>query len=195
MIVKGTGRFRGAGGRNFSWSWRGNNAVLRRHVRADNRVLHAEDVGSFDPANLGLGDLTLFPLVIGDGSGAGVYNGTPVGTYSLDGVPIGPDQHFGTAQSIIGPGTFSLAGTIWYPGVTGLNPDGVSGPIHRMVTNEGEIWFNYTYYFDLDLAFGVIKRADFRVVGGTGMFEGAKGQRRLMAKHCGHSSVRDLFFR
>ncbi len=136
-------------------------------------------------------------FVIGDGSGQGIYGGTPIGTYTLtcneddddhghghgghghgdDEVLTGPDQHFGTAQSIIGPGTLSPAGTFWFPGVTGLNPDGVSGPIHRMVLTdlEEEIWFNYFYYFELDPAFGITGRADFRVVGGTGRFEGATG--------------------
>ena len=210
VIVGGTGRYAGARGsfrvtavndpylptdfsRNFSWSWRGNITVPRGHHRDNVCILHTEGVGVFDPANLGLGDPddVPFPFVIGNGLGNGIYNGTPTGTYTLecdDGdhghggdVLSGPDQHFGTAQSIIGPGTISPAGTFWYPGVTGMNPDGSGRPIHRMVLTdpdpnlEEEIWFNYFYYFELDPAFGITGRADFRVVGGTGRFEGATG--------------------
>ena len=45
-----------------------------------------------------------------------------------------------------------------------------------MVTDLGEIWFKNTYYFELDGVAGmIIGRADFRVVGGTELFEDAKG--------------------
>jgi hypothetical protein len=211
VIVRGTGRYEGAKGsfrvnavndpylptdfnRNFSWSWFGNIATPPGQKRDNVCVLHTEGDGVFDPANLGLGDPNMvpFPFVIGDGSGTAVYNGTPTGTFTLvcdddsgngeGGMMLsGPDQHFGSSQSIIGPGTISPAGTFWYPVVSGLNPDGVSGPIHRMVLTDlgEEIWFHYSSaFFELnpntpdDFLTG---RADFRVVGGTGRFEGAGG--------------------
>lgn len=194
VIVGGTGQFRGAKGSfrvtaindpffltdfawNFSWSWTGNIVVPNNPDDCVVLTLATQGEGVFDPANLGVGDPADFPFVIGDGLGEGIYNGTPVGEASLDGVTIGPDQHWGTAQSI-SPGIPSPASTIWFPGVTGENPRDDAGAqlIHIMATELGEIWFNYRYYFDLDLGAGVIVgRADFRVVGGTDMFEGAGG--------------------
>lgn len=194
VATGGTGRFRNARGSfrvtainepfaltdfawKFSWSWTGNIAVPNNHDKANVMTLSTEGNGDFAPANLGIGDPAAFPFVIGDGSGAGVYDGTPVGEASLDGMSIGPDQHWGTAQSIR-PGLLSPAFTIWYPGVTGENPrDDAGGQlIHIMATELGEIWFNYKHYFELDDMAGVIiGRAAFHVVGGTGMFKGAKG--------------------
>jgi hypothetical protein len=193
-IVKGTGQYRGAKGSfrvnavndpfyltdpswNFSWTWSGNIAVPSNPDDCLVLTLETHGEGVFDPANLGLGDPDVipFPFIVGDGSGEGIYDGTPTGQASLDGVPIGPDQHFGVAQSI-SPGLLSPASTVWYPGVTGENPDGSGRLIHIMVTDLGEIWFENTYYFELDGVAGmIIGRADFRVVGGTEMFEGAGG--------------------
>jgi hypothetical protein len=193
-IVEGTGQLRGAKGGfrvnaindpfsltdevwTFSWSWQGNVTVPNRPDDCTVLRLTTNGEGTFDPANLGLGDPTQipFPFIIGDGSGEGIYDGTPTGEFSLDGVVIGPDQHFGTAQSI-SPGVLSPVSTIWYPGRSGENPDGSGRLIHIMRTEPGEIWFEYTHFFELDSVAGlIIGLADFRVVGGTGLFEGATG--------------------
>jgi hypothetical protein len=192
-IVEGTGQLRGAKGGfrvtaindpfsltdpywNFSWSWRGNVTVPNRPEDCLVLRLTTTGEGTFDPANLGLGDpdQITFPFIIGDGSGEGIYDGTPTGEYSLDGL-TGPDQHFGTAQSI-SPGVLSPVSTIWYPGMTGENPDGSGRLIHIMATDRGEIWFKYTHFFELDFDAGlIVGLADFRVVGGTGLFEEATG--------------------
>ncbi len=195
VYVGGTGRFRNVKGRvrvnavnepfsltdfawNFSFSWTGNLTLPNRPDRANVVELSTQGQGSFDPANLGVGDPAMipFPFIIGDGSGKGIYDGTPTGTATIGGM-MSEDQHWGTAQSIR-PGILSQDLTVWYPGVTGANPrpDAVGEPIHIMATDFGEIYFNYRYYFELDDDAGVIiGRAAFRVVGGTEMFEGATG--------------------
>jgi hypothetical protein len=195
VYVKGTGRFRNVKGSvrvnavnepfsltdfawNFSFSWTGNLALPNRPDNANVVELSTQGLGSFDPANLGVGDPAMipFPFIIGDGSGAGIYDGTPTGTATIGGM-MSPDQHWGTAQSTR-PGILSQDLTVWYPGVTGANPRADAGGalIHIMATDFGEIHFNYRYYFELDDVAGVIiGRAAFHVVGGTGMFDGAGG--------------------
>jgi hypothetical protein len=197
-IVRGTGRMRNAKGTldvvavnnpftfedphwSFGWSWSGimkiKSNATKHYIR-----LHADGSGVFDPANLGVGDPASlpFPIIIGDGSGAGVYDGTPTGSnFRMDGKLVGTgfDQHFGTAQSITTGIPFG--NSVLYPGVSGDNPDGSGRPIHIMRTDAGELWFEYTYFFELDPFFGdngaIIGRADFRVVGGTGQYKRASG--------------------
>ena len=159
VYVGGTGRFRNAKGSNrvtaindpfsltdFAWNfdftWTGNLTLPNNRDHANIVELSTVGEGCFAPANIGR-QLPLplpqlpFPLVIGDGSGEGIYDGTPEGEASLDGIPIGPDQHWGTAQSIR-PGNFSLAGTIWYPGISGANPRRT--PAVRRFTSWQPIW-------------------------------------------------------
>lgn len=196
-IVRGTGKFRGATGQftvsatndpfrltdanwNFSWNWAGDIQLPKKNKHRPRPVilrLSTQGRGIFDPANIGQGDPAVFgfPAIIGDGSGEGIYDGTPRGLLRLNGRHFGPDQHFGTAQSN-GPGLVSPAGTYWYPGQSGANPDGSGRKIHKQKTLLGEIWYEYRYFFELDLAAGVITgRADFRVVGGTWLFWRSKG--------------------
>jgi len=203
-VVKGTGQFLGARGNfdvtavnepfnpqtdpvwQFSWSWTGKLKIPKRRFapKCFTFQLETGGFGVFDPANLGLGDPNVypFPVVIGDGSGTGVYDGTPTGNeFRLNGHLVGNgfDRHFGTAQSI-SPGVFiPSAGVIRYPGVSGENPDGSGRKIHVMKTWLGEIWFHNTYYFELDPAAGtagtIVANADFRVLGGTWLFKYARG--------------------
>ncbi len=191
-VVEGTGRFRGIRGQgtlvatnvpfsfddpvwNFNWEWTFNYRV--KHTFGFQIPFSTEGDGIFDPANLGAGDpgQVPFPLIIGDGSGTATYDGTPTGTFSLFGIPLGPDQHFGVAQSVF-IGWPSVNGTVWYPGVDGPNPDGSGREIHIMQTWLGQIWFEKTYFFELDdIAGTLIGRCDFRVVGGTFLFRHATG--------------------
>jgi hypothetical protein len=202
-IVEGTGRFLGAKGQfeveatnqpfnpqadffwNFTWSWDGLIKVPKRRFfrnRCIQLKLTANGHGKFDPANLGLGDPEIFgPLIIGDGSGEGIYDGTPTGNdFRLNGFLIGNgwDQHFGNAQSI-SPGVPQPSGKVRFPGVSGENPDGSGRKIHIMKTLLGEIWFTNQYYFELDPEAGdkgtIMARADFRIVGGTFFFRRALG--------------------
>ncbi len=190
QIVSGTGRFRGATGSfdvvatnkpflltdaawEFDWTWAGR-VRLRRNALQNYSILTTEGLGTFDPANLGVGTPDLFPLVIGDGSGLAIYDGTPVGSnHRLDGILVnsGNDQHFGTAQSV-SLGVPTTSGLFQYPGT-----DGNAGQdIHRMVTDIGELWLQKDYYFELDLTQGtLVAPVDFRVIGGTGLYRGAKG--------------------
>ena len=118
-----------------------------------------------------------FPFVIGDGSGTGVYDGTPTGNeFRLNGELVGDgfDQHFGTAQSLT-TGIF-YNNRFFYPGESGPNPDGSGRPIHVMKTRDGEIWYRNNYYFELDPAAGVLTGyCDFRIIGGTKRFAKATG--------------------
>ncbi len=202
-VVTGTGRFRGARGFfnvtainrpfdpttdpvwHFDWSWDGeiHLANPRWFKKCFALEMTTGGHGRFDPANLGLGDPTVypFPLVIGDGSGTGIYDGTPTGhEFMLGGQLVGNgfDQHFGTAQSL-SPGIPVPSGVLRYPGVSGPNPDGSGREIHIMKTWLGEIWFDNKYYFELDPAAGaagtIRALADFRIVGGTFFFQQAEG--------------------
>ena len=190
-VVSGTGRFRGIQARgnmvatnapfsleepvwNFDWEWTMEYEPGRLRFQIP---FATKGNGVFEPANLGLGDPNQFgfPLIIGDGSGTAVYNGTPTGVFSLFGIPLGRDQHFGVAQSVFF-GYPSIRNTIWYPGVDGPNPDGSGREIHIMQTWLGELWFKKTYFFELnDVEGTLIGRCDFRVVGGTYLFQNATG--------------------
>lgn len=196
-VVGGTGKLRGARGTvevtainspfqltdlqwNFSWAWSGRIRVVDDPLAGGEITrLQTGGEGVFDPANLGVGNPLTFPLVIGDGSGAGVYDGTPTGfEFRLNGELVGDgfDQHFGVSQSLIS-GFVSPKATIWYLIESGENPDGSGRRIHIMKTRVGEIWFRYDYgFFELDFLAGQFTGlADFRVVGGTGEFENATG--------------------
>ncbi len=192
-IVTGTGKFKGATGSfdvvatnkpflltapawEFDWTWEGRMRV-RHNALQSYSILTTEGLGTFDPANLGVGTPGQFPQVIGDGSGLAIYDGTPIGSnHRLDGILVnsGNDQHFGTAQSVsLGVLTGSSASPlIQYPGT-----DGNAGEdIHRMVTDIGELWLQKDYYFELDPTQGtLVAPVDFRVIGGTGLYRGAKG--------------------
>lgn len=190
QIVSGTGRFRDATGSfdviatnkpflltdaawEFDWTWEGR-ARLKRSALQSYSILTTEGLGTFNPANLGVGTPEQFPLVIGDGSGLAIYNGTPIGSnHRLDGILVnsGNDQHFGTAQSV-SLGVPTTSGLVQYPGT-----DGNEGQdIHRMVTDIGELWLQKDYYFELDPVRGtLVAPVDFRVIGGTGLYQGAKG--------------------
>jgi hypothetical protein len=192
-IVRGTGRMRNAKGNlnvtavnepfniadpnwAFTWSWEGDLKIKKNGAKHYTK-LQTGGYGVFDPANLGVGDPSEYPLVIGDGSGLGVYDGTPTGMeFKLDDELVGDgwDQHFGTAQSLsLGIPAF---GNVYYPGVDGPNPDGSGRHIHIMDTRVGEIWYRKLYYFELDPVAEVIyARCNFEVIGGTGMFDGATG--------------------
>lgn len=207
IYVEGTGRFRNVRGGvrvnavnepfsltdfawKFSFSWTGNLTLPNRPDDAIVVEVSSEGTGVFDPANLGIGDPAMIPppFVIGDGSGEGVYNGTPTGTATIGGIES-DDQHWGLSQSIR-PGVLTQLTpqeiNVWYPIVSGPNPrpDAGGEPIHIMATDFGEIHFRYKGYFELDgeldemsnLVGGVIiGRASFQVVGGTDMFDGATG--------------------
>ncbi len=188
--MTGTGRFKGASGSfdvvatnkpfqltdaawEFDWTWEGR-ARLKRNALQNYSVLTTEGLGTFDPANLGVGMPEQFPLVIGNGSGLAVYDGTPVGSnHRLDGILVnsGNDQHFGTAQSL-SLGILTSGPLIQYPGTDGNE----GNDIHRMVTDIGELWLQKDYYFELDPVQGtLVAPVDFRVIGGTGLYRGAQG--------------------
>jgi hypothetical protein len=194
-IVKGTGRMRNAKGNlqvtavndpfnindpkwTFDWSWSGEIKVKKNATKhyAD---LQTGGFGVFDPANIGVGDPNTlpFPIIIGDGSGLGVYDGTPTGfEFKLDGQLVGDgfDQHFGTAQSL-SPG-IPAYGRIFYPGVSGPNPDGSGRILHVMTTRDGQIWYHNRYYFELDPVAQILYgRCNFEIVGGTERFDKASG--------------------
>ena len=194
-IVRGTGRMHRAKGTldvtaindpfniadpkwTFSWSWDGIVKVKRRATRHYLR-LTTGGFGVFDPANIGVGDPNElpFPIIIGDGSGLGVYDGTPTGNeFRLNHWLVfgGFDQHFGTAQSFT-PG-IPAYGKVFYPGAVGPNPDGSGREIHIMATRVGEIWYRHKYYFELDPVAGVIVgRCNFEIIGGTWLFRKASG--------------------
>jgi hypothetical protein len=192
-IVTGTGRFKGATGSfdvvatnqpflltdpawKFDWTWTGRMRRTRNALQAYS-ILTTEGFGTFDPANLGVGTPAQFPLVIGDGSGLAIYDGTPTGSnHRLDGILVnsGNDQHFGTAQSV---SLGVLAGLPTSPLIQYPGTDGNAGQdIHRMVTDIGELWLQKDYYFELDPTQGtLVAPVDFRVIGGTGLYRGAKG--------------------
>ncbi len=179
----------------FSWSWSGTMKMKENATKHYVRM-QTGGWGVFDPANIGVGDPNVlpFPIIIGDGSGLGVYDGTPVGyEFQLDGELVGDgfDQHFGTAQSLTAG--IPAFGKVFYPGESGPNPDGSGRFIHIMATREGEIWYTNNYYFELDPAAGtrgvIYARCDFRVIGGTGMFDKAAGTVYCQVE----SQVEDVF--
>ena len=152
----------------------------RELLAGDFLRFHTGGEGVFVPANLGVGDPTTTPTIIGDGSGLATYNGTPTGNeFTLDGVLVGDgwDRHWGAAQS-------RTAGIVhgdlvFYPYKTTNNPIRPGRKIHIMKTRVGEVWFKYTGFFTLDPADGnfgtLISRSGFRIVGGTRLFAGARG--------------------
>jgi hypothetical protein len=199
-IAHGTGRYKNASGSfeviavnkpfqltdpawEFDWTWEGR-AKLDRKALRKYTVLTTEGLGTFEPANLGIGDPdpSNIPFVIGDGSGLAIYDGTPTGdNHRLDGILVasGNDQHFGTAQSLT-PGLLTSEGIFRYPGTEGDAGTGVVGTdIHRMVTDIGELWLKKTYAWELDLRDPsqpiFVAPVDFRVVGGTGLYRNATG--------------------
>ncbi len=191
-VVRGTGRFRGATGSVeveaenppfspfdpqwlFTWEWETDITIPTR-VPCISLVFTTDGLGVFRPANLGLGDPNIpFPFIIGDGSGEGIYDGTPIGfNFRLNGVFLGPDRHFGNSQSL-SPGLFSPEGKVWFPVVSGRNPIRPGRDIHIMRTLFGEIWFKYSGFFELDADESVLGLADFRIIGGTGIFAPAEG--------------------
>jgi hypothetical protein len=194
-IVRGTGKMRGAKGKldvvaenkpfkltdpfwEFEWIWSGE-IKTKKNALKKYMVLETGGFGVFDPANLGVGDPDVlpFPIIIGDGSGVAVYDGTPTGfEFKLDGILVGDgyDRHFGSALSLT-PG-IPVGSVVQYPGIEEENPDGPGRKIHIMDTRIGELWLQKVYYFELDPEAGsIIARVDFRVVGGTAAFEGASG--------------------
>ncbi|WP_339910361.1 hypothetical protein [Symmachiella dynata] len=141
---------------------------------------HTGGEGVFVPANLGVGDPAEHPTIIGDGSGLATYDGTPTGNeFRLDGELVGDgwDQHFGAAQSRTAG--IVRGDLVFYPYRTAANPDGSGRKIHIMESRAGEVWFKYTGFFTLDPNDGeagtLISRSGFRIVGGTGLFEDARG--------------------
>lgn len=149
-------------------------------AQADQRVrFQTGGFGLFSPANLGVGDPTMVPTIIGDGSGYAAYNGTPRGNeFRLNGRLVGDgwDQHFGAAQSFT-PGVVAGDGVVLYPYFTANNPIRPGQAIHIMRTRVGEVWFQYTGFFTLDTNAGtLVSRSIFEVVGGTQMFNRASGR-------------------
>jgi hypothetical protein len=140
---------------------------------------HVSGDGVFNPANIGTSKGGNAGLVLGDGSGLAPYkaSGTDfvLGGVDLGAIGRGSNVHRGAAQSFT-EGTLG-DGIITWPVVTGPNPFLKDKPrIHVMRTDFGDIHFTYAGRFILDLGTGVIiGQAPFKVVGGTGLFEDARG--------------------
>jgi len=157
-------------------------AVFAAPASAGQQVaLHLEGDGVFDPANIGTPDGGEY-AVIGDGSGLAAYAAAGGSKHdkdrrilsNLDGVPLAFDEHVGAVQSYT-MGTFGPGGTVEYPAEVGENPQRPGEFVHVTRTPHGEIRFTYPGKFVLGPA-GVTGLADFKVVGGTGLFDGATGE-------------------
>lgn len=121
-------------------------------------------------------------VVLGDGSGVTAYRASG-DDFTLGGVPLGFNQHWGANISR----TTGILGesTITWPAHSVLNPDPLApappanGPqqVHVTRTDVGDLYFTYTGHYELDLASGPLYGyANFVIVGGTGLFEGATGR-------------------
>lgn len=133
------------------------------------QTIHYSGQGLFLATNIGNTHGGNVDFLIGDGTGASQY------------VASGSD--FTIGGQLVGDGHHEQSGEVisWTSGILKAGQDvvrwpGKSGENHVIRTEEGDIEFQYSGEFKLDLTTGSFT-ADplFIIVGGTGRFEGASG--------------------
>ncbi len=130
---------------------------------------HCSGSGLFSPTNIGTAEGGSAGIILGDGSGSSQY--TALGdTFTIGGQPVGSgfNLHIGEALSRTTGILNKAANTVRWPTKNGDN--------HVLMSADGDIEFQYSGGFTLDLNTGIFTAdAVFVIVGGTGRFAGASG--------------------
>jgi hypothetical protein len=130
---------------------------------------HCSGSGLFSPTNIGTAEGGSAGIIIGDGSGSSQY--LALGdVFTIGGESVGSGFNLHTGE------TLSHTTGILKEGQNIVRWPGKSGDNHILMSEDGDIEFQYTGGFTLDLNTGVFT-ADvvFVIVGGTGRFAGASG--------------------
>jgi len=130
---------------------------------------HCSGSGLFSPTNIGTAEGGSAGIILGDGSGSSQY--TALGdTFTIGGQPVGSgfNLHIGEALSRTSGILKKGQSIVRWPVHNGDN--------HVLMSDDGDIEFQYTGGFTLDLATGIFAGdAVFIIVDGTGRFAGAAG--------------------
>ena len=130
---------------------------------------HCSGSGLFSPTNIGTAEGGNAGIIIGDGSGSSEYlAASDVFTIGGELVGSGFNLHVGEAVSRTTGVLKKGQNVVRWPAKSGVN--------HVLMSDDGDIEFQYFGGFTLDLTTGIFTGdAVFIIVGGTGRFADASG--------------------